>query len=77
MKPESLSLDLESISLTPELLAQHSITPDEYQRIVATLGRDPGLTELLRYRHDAFRADGALLMSVASTSISFRRFPGG
>ena len=46
MKPESLSVDLESVLITPELLAQHSITPDEYQRIVAALGRDPGLTEL-------------------------------
>jgi phosphoribosylformylglycinamidine synthase len=46
MKPESLSVDLESLSLTPELLAQHSITPEEYQRIVAALGRAPGLTEL-------------------------------
>jgi phosphoribosylformylglycinamidine synthase len=46
MKPESLSVDLESVPITPELLAQHSITPDEYQRIVAALGRDPGLTEL-------------------------------
>jgi phosphoribosylformylglycinamidine synthase II len=46
MKPESLSVDLESVPITPELLAQHSITPEEYQRIVAALGRDPRLTEL-------------------------------
>jgi phosphoribosylformylglycinamidine synthase subunit PurL len=46
MKPESVSLDLESVPITPELLAQHSITPEEYQRIVAALGRQPGLTEL-------------------------------
>src|ERR1700677_198357 len=46
MKPESVSLDLESVPITPELLAQHSITPEEYQRIVASLGRQPGLTEL-------------------------------
>jgi phosphoribosylformylglycinamidine synthase subunit PurL len=46
MKPESLSLDLEPISVTPELLAQHGITPAEYDRIVAALGRTPGLTEL-------------------------------
>jgi phosphoribosylformylglycinamidine synthase subunit PurL len=32
--------------LTPEVLAQHSITPEEYQRIVTALGRPPGLTEL-------------------------------
>ncbi len=32
--------------ITPELLAQHSITPEEYQRIEAALGRIPSLTEL-------------------------------
>jgi len=46
MKAESLSLDLEFISVTPELLAQHGIIPAEYDRIVAALGRPPGLTEL-------------------------------
>ncbi|HEV2278679.1 MAG TPA: phosphoribosylformylglycinamidine synthase subunit PurL, partial [Acidobacteriaceae bacterium] len=33
-------------TVTPELLAQHSITPDEYKRIEAALGRTPSLTEL-------------------------------
>jgi phosphoribosylformylglycinamidine synthase len=32
--------------VTPELLAQHSITPEEYERILAALGRVPSLTEL-------------------------------
>ncbi len=32
--------------ITPELLAQHGITPDEYQRIAGALGRTPSLTEL-------------------------------
>ena len=32
--------------VTPELLAQHSITPEEYARIEAALGRVPSLTEL-------------------------------
>src|SRR5271168_224866 len=36
----------EATTVTPELLAQHSITPDEYQRILAALGRVPSLTEL-------------------------------
>ena len=36
----------EPVSVTPELLAQHSITPDEYSRIEAALGRVPSLTEL-------------------------------
>src|SRR5689334_7918296 len=31
---------------TPELLKTHSITGDEYERIVQALGREPSLTEL-------------------------------
>ena len=34
------------VVVTPELLAQHSITADEYERILAALGRVPSLTEL-------------------------------
>jgi phosphoribosylformylglycinamidine synthase len=34
------------VVITPELLAQHSITPDEYQRIFGALGRVPSLTEV-------------------------------
>jgi phosphoribosylformylglycinamidine synthase subunit PurL len=33
-------------TITPELLKQHSITPDEYTRIEEALGRIPSLTEL-------------------------------
>jgi phosphoribosylformylglycinamidine synthase II len=33
-------------TVTPELLAQHSITSDEYRRIEQALGRTPSLTEL-------------------------------
>jgi phosphoribosylformylglycinamidine synthase len=33
-------------TVTPELLAQHGITPDEYRRIEDALGRTPSLTEL-------------------------------
>jgi phosphoribosylformylglycinamidine synthase II len=36
----------EPVTVTPALLAQHSITPDEYDRILAALGRTPSLTEL-------------------------------
>jgi phosphoribosylformylglycinamidine synthase subunit PurL len=34
------------VVVTPELLAQHSITREEYERILAALGRVPSLTEL-------------------------------
>ena len=36
----------EPATVTPELLSQHSITPEEYDRILKALGRVPSLTEL-------------------------------
>src|SRR5215470_8384771 len=33
-------------SITPEVIADHGITPDEYARIKSALGREPSLTEL-------------------------------
>jgi len=42
----SSALVPEPVAITPELLAQHSITADEYSRIQAALGRVPSLTEL-------------------------------
>ena len=36
----------EPVQVTPQLLAQHSITAEEYNRILAALGRVPSLTEL-------------------------------
>ncbi len=32
--------------ITPELIAAHGLTPDEYERIVALIGRPPSFTEL-------------------------------
>ena len=46
MTPASSAVVPEPVQVTPELLAQHSITPDEYDRILAALGRVPSLTEL-------------------------------
>ncbi|CAA7614127.1 phosphoribosylformylglycinamidine synthase subunit PurL [Magnetospirillum sp. UT-4] len=33
-------------NITPEVIAQHGIKPDEYQRILEIMGREPNLTEL-------------------------------
>ncbi len=33
-------------ALTPAVIQEHGITPEEYQRIKSALGRDPSLTEL-------------------------------
>src|SRR5262245_13070373 len=32
--------------ITPKLVAEHGLTPDEYQRIVKLIGREPSITEL-------------------------------
>src|ERR1700759_5771425 len=32
--------------VTPELVAKHGLTPDEFERIKKILGRDPNYTEL-------------------------------
>ncbi|MBM3520697.1 MAG: phosphoribosylformylglycinamidine synthase subunit PurL [Alphaproteobacteria bacterium] len=34
------------VKITPELVAQHGLKPEEYDRFVALLGREPTLTEL-------------------------------
>jgi phosphoribosylformylglycinamidine synthase len=39
--PETLQSPAE---ITPELLSEHGITPDEYERILKALGRTPTIT---------------------------------
>ena len=34
------------VPITPELVAEHGLKPDEYQRILALIGREPTFTEL-------------------------------
>ena len=46
MKSATSSAIPNPAQITPELLAQHGITADEYQRILKALGRTPSLTEL-------------------------------
>ena len=33
-------------AITPELIAKHGLTPDEYERIKTILKREPNFTEL-------------------------------
>jgi phosphoribosylformylglycinamidine synthase len=46
MNPASSALVPSPVAVTSQLLAQHSITAEEYDRILAALGRVPSLTEL-------------------------------
>ncbi len=34
------------VTITPQLIAEHGLKPDEYQRILGLIGREPTLTEL-------------------------------
>jgi phosphoribosylformylglycinamidine synthase len=36
----------QAIAITPQVVREHSLTPDEYQKILDLLGREPTLTEL-------------------------------
>ena len=46
MNPASSAAVPSPVAVTPQLLSAHSITADEYDRILAALGRVPSLTEL-------------------------------
>src|SRR6476620_4595232 len=37
---------LEAPTITPDIIADHGLSPDEYERIVKALGRAPNLVEL-------------------------------
>ena len=34
------------LSITPEMVAEHGLAEDEYQRLLEIMGREPSLTEL-------------------------------
>jgi len=37
---------MSALQITPEAIAKHGLTPEEYERIKSILGRDPNYTEL-------------------------------
>src|SRR5271165_2488342 len=71
----------EPVALTPELLAAHSITPDEYERILKALGRTPSLTELGIYsvmwsEHCSYKSSRVLLKRLPTKSDRVVQGPG-
>ncbi len=56
--------------ITPELIASHGLTPDEYQRIVGILGRAPNYTEL-----GIFSVMWSEHCSYKSSRVHLRNFP--
>jgi phosphoribosylformylglycinamidine synthase subunit PurL len=43
---ETLPMISNATPITPDLVAEHGLKPDEYQRILDLIGREPSLTEL-------------------------------
>lgn len=39
-------MDVNTIKITPEIVKEHGLTEEEYQRIVSAMGREPNYTEL-------------------------------
>jgi phosphoribosylformylglycinamidine synthase len=58
------------IKVTPELAAEHGLTPDEYERIQKILGRDPNFTEL-----GIFSVMWSEHCSYKSSKVHLRRLP--
>ncbi len=44
-RSDAQGVQMES-AITPEIVAEHGLSPDEYQRVLHALGREPNLTEL-------------------------------
>ena len=43
---EPLAMSQTTSAITPEIIAQHGLTPEEYDLVVASMGREPNLLEL-------------------------------
>ena len=67
--------------ITPELVAQHQITPDEYEKIVRLLGRTPSITELgvfsvMWSEHCSYKSSRALLKGLPTKGARVLQGPG-
>ena len=79
--PAEDALIPEPIEISPELLALHSITPMEYGRILAALGRVPSLTELGIYsvmwsEHCSYKSSKVHLKRLPTKSVRVVQGPG-
>lgn len=69
------------MSVTAEVLAQHNLKPDEYDRIVALLGREPNLTELGLFsvmwsEHCSYKSSRIHLKTLPTTGARVVQGPG-
>ncbi len=69
------------IPITPELIAQHGLSPEEYQKIVSILGREPNYTELgifsvMWSEHCSYKSSRAILKGLPTTGCCVVQGPG-
>ncbi len=57
-------------AITPEIVAQHNLTPEEYDRVIEIMGREPSMTEL-----GIFSVMWSEHCSYKSSRIHLRRLP--
>ncbi|MDA5194064.1 phosphoribosylformylglycinamidine synthase subunit PurL [Govanella unica] len=46
MTKPAMRQDINDIEITPEIVAEHGFTPEEYERVLHAMGRTPNMTEL-------------------------------
>ncbi len=68
-------------AITPELVAEHGLKPDEYQRIVRSLNREPNLTELgifsvMWSEHCSYKSSRVWLKTLPTTGPQVIQGPG-
>ncbi len=81
MNPASSAVVPSPVAVTPQLLAAHSITAGEYDRILAALGRVPSLTELGIYsvmwsEHCSYKSSRVHLKRLPTKSARVVQGPG-
>ena len=69
------------MKITPQLIQDHGLKPDEYERIVQILGREPNLTELGVYsvmwsEHCGYKHSRALLKKLPTQGKKVLQGPG-
>ena len=68
-------------TITPDLVTQHQITPEEYARILELLGREPNLTELgifsvMWSEHCSYKSSRLLLKNLPTQGAAVLQGPG-
>src|SRR3954467_9207721 len=76
------SLTEKAHDITPAVVAEHGITPDEYQKILSSLGRTPTLTELgifsvMWSEHCSYKSSRVHLKRLPTRSKLVLQGPGG